>query len=200
MNTQTYVGIDPGGINAFGWCVMDSSAAELSVSRMETGTCSGISEAIPEIERLCEIHPVGLGIDAPLYWVRTGERKSDQKIRKAVAKAGGSSSTVGHVNSLRGACLVQGVLSAVCLGEKWPQISITEAHPKALLSIWPRAVEFVAQFDFPNDHERDAALGAYAAFAFLSQWSRWVDCVELEDNCFVPSGGKVAYWFPQMEI
>ena len=195
---KAFIGIDPGGVKAFGWCVMDTALPALSVSRIVTGTCSGISEAIPEIERICETQPVGAGIDAPLYWARAGERKSDHKIRKAVAKAGGSPSTVGHVNSLRGACLVQGVLSAVGLAEKWPQIAITESHPKALLSVWPGAVEFVRQFEFSTDHERDAALGAYAAFAFLSQWPKWVDWVELEESCFIPSGGKVAYWFPRI--
>lgn len=195
---KTFIGIDPGGVKAFGWCVMDASLPVLSVSRIVTGTCSGISEAIPEIERICETQPIGAGIDAPLYWAQAGERKSDQKIRKAVAKAGGSSSTVSHVNSLRGACLVQGVLSAVGLAEKWPQIAITESHPKALLSVWPGAVKFVRQFEFSTDHERDAALGAYTAFAFLSQWPQWVDWVELEESCFIPSGGKVAYWFPRI--
>jgi len=198
MDMNTFIGIDPGGVNAFGWCVMDAALPALSVNRMVTGTCSGISEAISEIEGICETQPVGAGIDAPLYWALSGERKSDQKIRKAVAKAGGSPSTVGHVNSLRGACLVQGVLSAVCLTEKFPQIAITESHPKALLSVWPRAVEFVRQFEFSTDHGRDAAIGAYAAFAFFSQWSQWADLVELEESCFIPSGGKVAYWFPRI--
>jgi hypothetical protein len=198
MDMKTFIGIDPGGVKAFGWCVMDAALPALSVSRIVTGTCSGISQAIPEIERICATQPVGAGIDAPLYWARSGERKSDQKIRKAVANAGGSSSTVGHVNSLRGACLVQGVLSAVGLTEKWPQIAITESHPKALLSLWPGAVEFVRQFDFSTDHERDAALGAYAAFAFLSQWAQWVDWTEFEGSYFAPSGGKVAYWFPRI--
>ena len=123
---------------------------------------------------------------------------SDQKIRKAVSKAGGSSSTVGHVNSLRGACLVQGVLSVVALVEKWPNIVITESHPKALLSVWPQAVDFTKKFHFHNEHERDAALGVYAAFASIARLTGWVDWVSMEKNIFVPSGGDVSYWFPQL--
>ena len=121
----------------------------------------------------------------PLYWARAGERNADRKIRKGVAKAGGASSTVGHVNSLRGACLVQGVLSAVALAEKWPEIAITESHPKALLAVWPDAAEFVKPFGFSTDHERDAALGAYAAFALSSQWPQWpqwMDWMGLEEK------------------
>jgi len=67
---KTFIGIDPGGVKAFGWCVMDATLPALSVGRIVTGACSGISEAIPEIERICETQPVGAGIDAPLYWAR----------------------------------------------------------------------------------------------------------------------------------
>jgi hypothetical protein len=77
---KTFIGIDPGGVKAFGWCVMDASLPGLSVSRIVTGTCSSISEAIPEIERICETQPIGAGIDAPLYWAQAGERKSDQMV------------------------------------------------------------------------------------------------------------------------
>lgn len=195
---KTFIGIDPGGIKSFGWCVMDTDFPKLSVARIVKGTCSHILEAIHKIDQCCEKQPIGAGIDAPLYWARNGERKSDIIIRKAVTLAGGNPSTVNHVNSLRGACLVQGVLSAVALSEKWPQIAITESHPKALLFIWPKASEFVSQFKFTTDHERDAALGAYAAFAFLSQWSEWVDLIKIEEHPFVPSGGKIAYWFPKI--
>lgn len=194
----TYVGIDPGGVKAFGWCVLESDSSHLSIDRLVSGTCSAISEALPQIERACRSEPVGVGIDAPLYWARSGERKADQKIRKAVSWAGGSSSTVGHVNSLRGACLVQGVLSVLAFAEKWPRISITESHPKALLSVWPQSLEFLSQLNFCNEHERDAALGAYAAFASLSHWAGWIDWVKMEEDIFVPSGGAVSYWFPRL--
>ena len=195
---KTYIGIDPGGMKAFGWCVMEVTPPALSVRRIVTGVCSGVSDAVMDIEKALKFPPVAGGIDAPLYWVTDGDRKSDKKIRKAVAGNGGSSSTVSHVNSLRGACLVQGVLSAVGLSKKWPQIAITESHPKALLSIWPNAREFVRQYDFSTDHERDAALGAYSACALFSQWNGWVDLLDYEESYFAPSGGKVAYWFPRV--
>lgn len=193
----TFIGIDSGGIKAFGWRAMYVAFPKLLKSRIETGTYSSPSEAIPEIEKLCETQPIAAGIDAPLYRARNGERKSDQIIREAVTKAGGSSSTVSHVNSLRGACLVQGVLSAVALTEKWPQISITESHPKALLSIWSDTAELIGHFEFTTDHERDAALGAYAAFAFMAKWPGWIDLLGIEESYFIPSGKTISYWFPK---
>lgn len=195
---ETFIGIDPGGKNAFGWCVMEADSASRVYDIVGTGTCSEVSDVISAIKRVCTTQPIAAGIDAPLYWSRIGERLSDRKIRTAVNKAGSHSSTVGHVNSLRGACLVQGVLAAVALVEIWPQIAITESHPKALLAVWPDAKSFVQRFDFNNDHERDAALGAYAAFAFNSKWDGWINLAELEENKFVPSGGRIVYWFPRL--
>ena len=47
---KSFIGIDPGGVKAFGLCVMDAAIPALSVSRIVTDTCSGISEAISEID------------------------------------------------------------------------------------------------------------------------------------------------------
>ena len=133
----------------------------------------------------------------PLYtgpW--DGDRKSDKIVRKAVIKVGGHSATVGHVNSLRGACLVQGALSAVKISELWPRTMVTESHPKALLAVYPLATKFMDEFHFKNDHERDAALGAYTAYSFTSKWNGWVNLYEDEKSIYIPSGSNIAYWFP----
>jgi len=196
---ETYIGIDPGGQKAFGWCIMEADTSELLFEIVKSGACSGVPEAMSAIEKACRNQPIGAGIDAPLYWAKSGDRLSDRKIRKAVVKAGFSPGTVNHVNSLRGACLVQGILSAVALSEKWPGIVVTESHPKALLAVWPEANEFVRQFNFFSDHERDAALGAYSAFSHHRKWDGWHDFIDLENDIFVPSGGEIAYWFPVLE-
>jgi len=41
--------------------------------------------------------------------------------------------TVQAVNSLRGACLVQGILTAILLRQRVPEIHVSESHPKAVL-------------------------------------------------------------------
>lgn len=193
-----FIGIDPGGVNAFGWCVLETKDSSPKGQILESGVGSGVSEAMAGIQRHFSSadEPIGVGIDAPLYWVAQGDRLTDQKIRKAVSKAGGHPSTVAHVNSLRGACLVQGILATVALVEIWPKIQVTESHPKALLAVWPPAIEFVSRFSFKTEHERDAALGAYSAFAHQRQLKGWKDGFLLEIDPFVPSGSSVAYWFP----
>lgn len=193
---STFIGIDPGGKAAFGWCVMEVGGAQSEIKNLKTGTESQVGEVIKAVARQSPGAPIGAGVDAPLFWSRNGERQSDQRIRKAVAKAGGRAATVGHVNSLRGACLVQGILATVALTERWPEILITESHPKALLAVWADARQFVRQHAFHNDHERDAALGAYAALAGWRKLPGWKNWFDVEDNPFVPSCSRVAYWFP----
>ena len=193
---NTFIGIDPGGKNAFGWCVMEVGDAH-SKSRLRRGTASDVGEVVKEVVASSKGKPIGVGIDAPLYWSYDGERQYDREIRRAVSKAGAHSATVGHINSLRGACLVQGVLAAMALSKHWPEIQITESHPKALLAIWPDSRKFIKRFSFGNDHERDAVLGAYAAHAHWQKSPGWVDWFSNEKNVFVPWCGRVSYWFPK---
>lgn len=194
---NTYIGIDPGGIGAFGWCVIGTQArGELEV--LASGTCSEVSQVICSISQHTKDEPSSAGIDAPLYWVLGKERVSDRRIRRMVMQNGGRSATVGHVNSLRGACLVQGILSAVALRNRWPDISITETHPKALLAVWPAISEHVKSRQFATEHERDAFLGAYAAWYSTESRNEWVNWLKEEDDeVFLPSGFEVAYWFPR---
>lgn len=194
---STYLGIDPGGRNAFGWCVLrvPTEGAPL----MQCGVRSTLTEVVTALTSACADTPRAAGIDAPLYWVRSGERRSDQAIRRAVSKAGGHSATVNHVNSMRGACLVQGVLAAVELSQRWPGILITESHPKALLTTCPAAREFIQPFDFGSEHERDACLGAFAAWSYDRRAPGWVDWMSKEEATFVPSGTPVAYWSPVID-
>ncbi|WP_102945974.1 DUF429 domain-containing protein [Stenotrophomonas sp. VV52] len=189
-----FVGIDPGGELAMGWCVMTVHDAGV---RLDSGICTGADTCLGSIASHVEGPPAAVGIDAPLYSTYDGDRVSDRRIRAAVAFAGGSGGTVNHVNSLRGACLVQGILAAVAIAQRWPSTRVTDSHPKALLRVWPEADAFVSKYPFRTDHERDAALGAYAAKAYYDQSPGWVDWITRENKLFLPSGRPVAYWFPE---
>lgn len=191
-----FIGIDPGGERAMGWCVLTTHATSVG---FQSGCCTGIRSCFASIAQHLDEQPAAVGIDAPLYWTQHGDRLSDQRIRRAVLAAGGVNGTVAHVNSLRGACLVQGVLAAVEARKIWRSVPVTEAHPKALLRISVDAKEFIRERSFPSDHERDAALGAFAALAYYSKSSGWVDWFRRETDPFVPSGANVAYWFPECE-
>ena len=196
---HTFIGLDPGGKNNFGWAVIEVVEADSTISTLRSGTGSDVIEVMAAITESPCTAPLGAGIDAPLYWSRSKvERKADCNIRKAVIKAGKHGAIVGHVNSLKGACLAQGILAAVAIAERWPTIAITESHPKALAAVKPIILRQFKRFNFPTEHERDAALGAYSA---LSQWrkdSDWSNLIEHESHPFFPSGSPVSYWFPKI--
>jgi predicted nuclease with RNAse H fold len=196
MQEVRVVGFDPGGKRAFGWAVLMFSNGRLS--QMSTGTCSGSSQAVLAANSMCPSPPFGVAIDAPLFWTVEGDRQADAVVRKMVCAAGGSSGTVSHVNSLRGACLVQGVLVARLAAETWPHAQISEAHPKALLKV-SRAARLFAETiasQTQSEHERDSALAAFTAFQLVSGSNGWKDLAKSESKPYFTIGKPVAYWFP----
>jgi hypothetical protein len=192
-----FVGLDPGGQASFGWSVLHVDPD--SQVRLQRGTSSNVVVAIDcltaELDGAC---PDAVGIDSPLFWVPVGDRQADRFVRRMVCAAGGSSGTVSHVNSLRGACLVQGALAAHYAAQRWPTSLITEAHPKALLRVSVAAREFIASHLAGSDdeHQRDAMLAAYSAWAAASSFVGWRDLVSDEATPFFPAGRQVSYWFP----
>jgi predicted nuclease with RNAse H fold len=191
-----YVGFDPGGIKAFGWAVLEDGASGLDL--VASGTCSSALNALNEAQEACGEVPAGFATDAPLFWVDAGDRKADAIVRTLVCSLKGQSGTVSHVNSLRGACLVQGVQVTRLACNRWPPAKVTEAHPKALLRVEEGARSFLKRINISasKDHEKDAALAAYAAAAFVNQTDGWHDLSLQEADPFFPGGTKVAYWFP----
>lgn len=192
-------GFDPGGNNSFGWATLHIGDDGVIV-RLSTGVVSTAPAAFAEATQCEKIKPDGIGIDAPLYWVLEGDRCADAHIRTRVVAAGGHSGNVNAVNSLRGACLVQGVLMAHLISSEWPSSLITEAHPKALLKLNAESNSFVSKYlrQGAEEHERDAALAAFAAWAAVTSCPKWSDLVKKESaNIFLPSGSKlITYWFP----
>jgi len=118
-----------------------------------------------------------------------------------VCESGGSGGTVGHVNSLRGACLVQGVLVSRMASERWPDAQISEAHPTALLCVSSDARDFAQQVknQVGTEHERDAALAAYTEHALVSRLKGWRNLRDGEDSTttFYPLRKPVSYLFSE---
>ena len=207
------LGFDPGGEKRFGWCVAEgtnNSRLRLRVWDIASHAAGAVTAALREAGNFGQVEAAG--IDSPLFWVADGDRKADKSIRSAMKRLGASNvgGTVQQVNSLRGACLSQGVMTAYLLRRELPDIRITESHPKALL--WLLRVanreRSIAKVDIghlsdliesesPNlsDHERDAALAALAALAMLDKRRGWRDLCREEKNAFTPVY-PVEYWMP----
>jgi len=101
-------------------------------------------------------------------------------------------------------------MAAELLRRELPGIRLTESHAKALPWILgvARVERRVAEVRFYHlsdliesespylsDHERDAALGAVAAFAMMEKRSGWRDLYQEEANTFTPVS-PVEYWMP----
>jgi len=190
------VGFDPGGKDAFGWCVV---SFEGKASVCIGGVASSAADALAGASSALRAVPAAVGIDAPLFWTAGEDRVADRAVRALVRAAGGHNGTVGHVNSLKGACLVQGILIARMVAERWPGAAITEAHPKALHLVSQAAQKFGARPELAGtgDHLRDAALAAFAAHALATGATGWHDLAALERAPFFPGGAPVRYWFPE---
>jgi predicted nuclease with RNAse H fold len=161
-----WIGADPGGKDAFGIAILAEGGDPI------TKCVSCADEAV----RLVTRRPSGVGVDAPLWWSSrpSAERDADRWIRKTY---GIRSGTVQTPNSLRGAALVQAAMFVQRLREKYPEVPVTEAHPKAVafaLGGWNSPLVLALQNQaFTDEHQRDACLAAVAAReGFSGRWKR----------------------------
>ncbi|MEP3431172.1 MAG: DUF429 domain-containing protein [Roseibium sp.] len=167
MDNPTYwLGADPGGDKSFGlaWLLENGSY------RTERVSCA--DEAVEMISD----RPAGVGVDAPLWWSsgRSSDRVADRWIRQTFKIHPG---TVQTANSLRGAALVQGAMFVQRLRERFPDVPVTETHPKAVaiaLGGWQSAeVSRLGVRQSASEHERDALMSAIAAReGFTGNWQR----------------------------
>ena len=188
-------GFDPGGQGNFGWCLAELTDP-LNVICQGTKNCA--DEAFDEIKkRLNDTNGriLAAGIDAPLYWTRQGDsRESDVCVRRI---SGASSGTVQAVNSLRGACLIQGFFLATRIESEYPDCMITETHPKALVAVSSEARKIVEIVEGVwNEHEADALISAWVAAQCLRHGGKQnlFECDKKENiHTFLK---KTMYWWP----
>jgi hypothetical protein len=210
---KLHLGFDPGGAGAFGWCVLaDAMNPPLVICGSGVADHAGgaVTAALGCVGRDGEV--LAAGIDSPLFWRTDGDRVVDASVRSAIVRLGSSSGTVNHVNSLRGACLIQGMAAAMLLRQKYPTLRLTEAHPKAALWLMkiancsgrPSTVPLSAlvsyfsstQTNAASDHERDAALAGLAAWAMIHQTRTWRNLFLSEPKPITPLSPAPGYWVP----
>ena len=192
---RIWVGADPGGNIGFGVAIVDEAGKTFCV------TVSSVHEAVNWIDSFGQT-PCGIGIDAPLWWsaAPSGERLVDKRLR-GLPKI--HSNSVLQVNSLMGSALAGGALLASMMRERFPNIGISESHPKALLqALCLTDVAFANRFDIDNawndEHQRDAAVGAVCARqGFLGYWKDLaVDRNQFEQDPKCYWLKPVHYWWP----
>ena len=197
-----WIGADPGGKDKFGLALL-GDAGEVSC-----WTVSSVQQAVETLKNaMRQSEPLGLGIDAPMWWSarKGGGRKADDFLRQ---KCSVPSGTVQSANSLRGAALVGGALLASAMRQEYPNIPITETHPKALLiAMKCGGREFLRKYgispNWNNEHERDAAIGAVSAReGFEGRWT--IDLskrrYESEQDPQIYWLAPVAYFWPERAV
>ena len=210
------LGFDPGGKGTggkgeFGWSVCRIDGDKLR-RPAKTGLATDARNAIDQVERSIKELSDGLpeeprvlaaGIDAPMFWSITGgNRKVDEIVRKALKDKGYPGKKIGgtvqDVNSLQGACLVQGILLGKYLHETYT-LKITEAHPKALEHLLKESGQsgrINPLIEGLDDHERDATLAAFAAWSMHERSPGWRDLRSSEEDSVQPFDTPVSYWMP----
>ena len=185
-----WVGADPGGKDSFGLAFLDISG------EAECSTLSSVDEVVARIA--CKGRPLGMGIDAPMWWstCEGGWRKADKRIRE---KHPDALSSVLSVNSLRGAALIGGVMLAVRIREKFPDTRMTESHPKAVLKALgldgPKFFECCGvRAKWKKEHERDALIAAVCAREGFEE--RWTTSLALDR--FDSEQDPQEYWLAPM--
>jgi len=168
-----WIGADPGGKGNFGVAVLQDDGSA------QTTCVNCADEAFKFVVEQTTSQPAGAGVDAPLWWSsgRSSDRQADQWLRGHYHIAAG---TVQTANSLQGAALVQGVMFVQRMRERYPNVPVTESHPKAVLIAleltWPQfqnRFEIAATITDEQEHERDAIIAAVAAReGFGGRWSR----------------------------
>lgn len=222
-----YIGYDPGGkgANAAAILWVGSDRYRYALNR-DVGSVDSLITWITD--QISGFEPRGVGIDALLSWEsgRGGRRGQDEwlssqmaAVKKSLASQQGqkfqkdyyTAPSVQSANSLRGSMLVQGLAAASRMRDRWPDIGITETHPKALHYVMSRmtypnpwkadACRWLAEelgkadgSPIATSDEWDALASAWAAYkGFSGQWS--IDLMEMARAPILPAG-EVHYWWP----
>ena len=203
---EIFLGFDPGGWGSrrgnFGWSICRAEAGQFHLC--ETGRARYAEQAVEQVSDNLPPNPsvLAVGIDAPMFWHKTGHRAIDGLLREEVERFGCPHpwGTVQSVNALWGACLVQGVLLVreLCKHQRF-DAPITEANPKALRWLKPATFYYIKRLtegEGKSDHERDATIAAYGGWAMHKDLYGWRDLFQDERDPYRIWDKQVSYWMP----
>lgn len=197
---KIWIGVDPGGEGNFGLAILRGG---------DVITCcvDHADDAVSFIANETAERLSGIGVDAPLWWSsgRSSDRQADRWLRRTYGLSGGHVQTA---NSLKGAALVQGAMFVQRMRERFPDVSVTESHPKALWAALalPSWDAFCLCYKINKDmggmkeYERDAVLAAVSAReGFEGRWpiDLSVDRLPSEQNPRQYWLAPVHYFWPQ---
>lgn len=203
------LGYDPGGNNSHGIAIAKFLNGKLV--NIDVKTLSTAEDVIQYAEAIEDLKL--LGIDTLTMW-STGESGWRPADRWLKAKYKAITHSIASANSLFGSMGLNGMSLLVSLRAKYPDLQITETHPKVLyFELSKQKYDYTSNWrdmdqslglllDTPiatkNDHEWDAVVSVYAAYmGFTGQWSNNLHALPtLKNERLVKVCGNSSYWWP----
>lgn len=198
---EAVLGYDPGGNDCHGVAVLWVRGGR--ILHWKSATVPDATAAATWLQASCKGRPRALGIDAllALHGGPSGLRPADRELAKAYPAVRGS---VLSPNSLHGSMMLNGLVVAHLLRQRWPDLLITEVHPKVLRHALGRtrvpkrerdryqAMKPILKKRARTPDERDALLCAYAAWrGFTGAWTR---NLHVSLDLMFPAGRAFYYW------
>lgn len=208
--TGTVIGYDPGGECTHGLAV--ATVRDGNILNVTTKTLRNVEDVVASI--LDIETPLGLGIDTLTCWSTgpCGWRPADRWLRQRYREVWNS---VQAPNSLRGAMSVSGMASLIAVRQAFPDIFVTETHPKVLyyshfnqrydysgpnVAVMNTRLSRLLTVDVTprNEHEWDSAISILAVIRRLhGAWQRDLHALRTNSNeRLVQPCGKTAYVWP----
>ena len=209
--TGTVVGYDPGGNCQHGLAL--ATVRDGNIVNVTTKTLPNVEDVVLSIFDIET--PIGLGIDTLTCWGtgRSGWRPADLWLREQYPDVKHS---VQAPNSLHGAMSVSGMALLVAVRQAFPDIFVTETHPKVLyyaqfnqlcdytgpnIAVMNEHLSQLLVVDVApqNEHEWDSAISILAVVRGLS--GSWHDDLHdrpiVSDERLVQPCGRTAYVWPK---
>lgn len=207
---QIIAGYDPGGNGSHGLAMIEIN--DESVSIVDVLTLDSAEEVIRVLEGANNL--VALGVDSlvALSTGPSGWRPADRWLRKRYPEV---EKSIISPNGLYGAMALNGLAVIGVVKRNFPDICITETHPKVLYWVITKRKyeyrhnsdcmdEFLMNFigvslETQNEHEWDALVSAYSAL--MGFWGQWkndlfsLECEQRERIIYIC--GEVYYYWPE---
>ncbi len=205
-----YLGYAPGGsaraTSKSGVSIIRASADTI---RSETGSVGCVDEAMDwYFDRLRNDTPSAVGVDVLMFWEtsRCGWRGADRWLRSTYSPIMRS---VLPSNSVQGAAAIQGMALAVSLRRNWPEIILTETHPRVLYYAmtgnryeWsPKVAQWLRDSvgselgaAIQTQNEWSALTSAWTAM--MGHSGTWSHDLRQYTKAAVEPAGPVMFWWP----
>ena len=204
--TGTVVGYDPGGNCKHG--LARATVRDGDIVCVTTKTLRTVADVLASIRDIKT--PLGIGIDTLTCWStgHSGLRPADCWLRQRYPDV---KKRVLAPGSLRGAMSVNGMALLVALREEFPDIFVTETHPKVLYyalfnrrwdpntSVMDKCLSRLLNVDIApqNEHEWDAAISILPVVRRLHEsWELDLHALPTGSERLVQPCGRTKYVWP----